>query len=192
MNEKTPDGQQASVEKDPPVTVMVTRKPLPGKEAEFEDYIAGITQAAMQHEGHLGSNIFRPNKAGGSYRIVFKFDRRSNLERWEHSPQRAEWRAIAESVSEPREIQTITGLEAWFTLPDCATNVHPPKYKMALLVWLGVFSLVTLLSYLIGPFMAQWPLVARTFLVTLIVVVILTYFVMPLLTRLFARWLYPK
>ena len=183
---------EGSGEGDPPVTVMVTRKPIAGKESEFEDYLTGITHAAMQQPGHMGTNVFRPTKPEGSYRIVFKFDRRSNLERWENSAERGEWREIAEQVSQPREIQTITGLEAWFTLPDCAINVHPPKYKMALLVWLGVFSLVTLLSYLIGPLIEDLPLIPRTFVLTIIVVPTLTYLVLPLLTRLFSRWLYPS
>ncbi|MCU7845249.1 MAG: antibiotic biosynthesis monooxygenase [Candidatus Thiodiazotropha sp. (ex Monitilora ramsayi)] len=179
-------------EGDPPVTVMVTRKPIPGKEPEFEAYLTGITHAAMQQSGHMGTNVFRPTKPDGAYRIVFKFDRRSNLEKWESSAERAEWREIAENVSQPREIQTITGLEAWFTLPDCAINVHPPKYKMAILVWLGVFSLVTLLSYMIGPLIENLPLIARTFTLTVIVVPTLTYLLLPFLTRIFSRWLYPK
>ncbi|MES9834564.1 MAG: antibiotic biosynthesis monooxygenase [Candidatus Thiodiazotropha sp. DIVDIV] len=181
-----------SDEGDPPVTVMVTRKPVDGKESEFEDYVAGITQAAMQWPGHMGTNVFRPDKPDGSYRIVFKFDHLSNLEKWENSKERGEWREIAEQVSQPREIQTITGMEAWFTLPDCAINVHPPKYKMAFLVWLGVFTLVTLLSMLIGPYIEGLPLVLKTFTLTIIVVPTLTYFVLPFLTRLFSRWLYPS
>ena len=99
-----------SDEGDPPVTVMVTRKPVDGKESEFEDYVAGITQAAMQWPGHMGTNVFRPDKPDGSYRIVFKFDHLSNLEKWENSKERGEWREIAEQVSQPREIQTITGM----------------------------------------------------------------------------------
>ncbi|WP_316367121.1 antibiotic biosynthesis monooxygenase [Candidatus Thiodiazotropha sp. CDECU1] len=181
--EKTPD---------PPVTVLVTRRPKPGKEQAFEDYLTGITQAALQHQGHMGANIFRPSRPGGEYRIVFKFDRRSNLERWENSTEREEWRAIAEEVSEPRQVETISGLEAWFTLPTCAMNVHPPKYKMALLVWLGVFCLVTLLSGLLGPLISEFPRLLQTFILTALVVVCLTYAVMPLLTRLFSGWLYPN
>ncbi len=192
MSETTTPSVENAIESDPPVTVLVTRKPLPGREAEFEAYVTGITQAAMRHPGHLGANVFRPNKPGGEYRIVFKFDRRSHLEQWERSDERAQWHEIAETVSEPRKVETLTGLEAWFTLPNCPVNLPPPRYKMAFLVWLGVFSLVTLLSYLIGPLMAEWPLVARTFTLTLIVVFTLTYLVMPLLTRLFARWLYPN
>ncbi|MCG7927300.1 MAG: hypothetical protein JAY67_17405 [Candidatus Thiodiazotropha taylori] len=192
MTESNTLATDDNLEGDPPVTVMVTRKPIEGKESEFEGYIIGITNAAMQWPGHMGTNVFRPNKPDGSYRIVFKFDRLSNLQSWENSPERGEWREIAEQVSQPREIQTITGLEAWFTLPDCAINVHPPKYKMAFLVWLGVFTLVTLLSLLIGSYIEDLPLVVRTFTLTIIVVPTLTYFVLPFLTRLFSRWLYPS
>ncbi|MCG7982005.1 MAG: antibiotic biosynthesis monooxygenase [Candidatus Thiodiazotropha lotti] len=192
MTESNTTATGGNLEGDPPVTVMVTRKPIEGKESEFEDYIIGITNAAMQWPGHMGTNVFRPNNPDGSYRIVFKFDHLSNLESWENSPERAEWREIAEQVSQPREIQTITGLEAWFTLPDCAINVHPPKYKMAFLVWLGVFTLVTLLSLLIGSYIEDLPLVVRTFTLTIIVVPTLTYFVLPFLTRVFSRWLYPS
>lgn len=191
MSETPNPSNELPAESDPPVTVLVTRKPVPGREAEFEDYIAGITHAAMRFPGHLGANVFRPNKPDGDYRIVFKFDRRSNLEKWENSRERAEWAEVAETVSQPREVQTITGLEAWFTLPDCAINVHPPKYKMAFLVWLGVFTLVTLFSYLIGPLIEAWPLLARVLATTLFVVPTLTYFVLPFLTRLFSKWLYP-
>jgi hypothetical protein len=45
---------------DPPVTVCVLRRVKPGYEAEFEEIITGICNAAMQFEGHLGVNIFRP------------------------------------------------------------------------------------------------------------------------------------
>jgi antibiotic biosynthesis monooxygenase (ABM) superfamily enzyme len=99
MNKTETAAHQDAPENDPPVTVMVTRSPLPGKESEFEAYITGITQAAMQYRGHMGMNIFRPNKPAGAYRIVFKFDRRSNLEKWENAEERAQWLEIAESVS---------------------------------------------------------------------------------------------
>jgi antibiotic biosynthesis monooxygenase (ABM) superfamily enzyme len=40
--------------------VLVTRKPLPGKEAEFEAYLTGITQVAMEFPGYLGPISFVP------------------------------------------------------------------------------------------------------------------------------------
>jgi antibiotic biosynthesis monooxygenase (ABM) superfamily enzyme len=179
------------VSDDPPVTVLVTRRPLPGKEREFEDYLTGITQAANNQPGHLGSTIFRPSSPKDpAYRVLFKFDRRSNLDRWENSAERAEWHAIAEQVSQPRETQIVCGMEAWFTAPAQPVNLPPPKYKMALVVWLAIFVLVTSLNAVLTPFIAHWPLIARTFLLSIIVVPLMTWVVMPFLTRLFSGWLF--
>ncbi len=178
--------------KDDPVTVLVTRRPLPGKENEFEAYIEGITEAAGSQPGHLGSTIFRPSAGqGNAYRILFRFDRRSNLERWENSQERQKWREMASRVSQPREAQVESGLEAWFTLPQCDAPAHPPRIRQALVVWLGIFSIVTLLSIVLTPWIAHWPLVARVFVFTGVVVALMTWVVMPRLTRWFAGWLHP-
>jgi antibiotic biosynthesis monooxygenase (ABM) superfamily enzyme len=40
----------------------------------------------------------------------------------------------------------------------------PSVHRRALLTWLGVFPVITLVQWIIGPHVAHWPLVARTFL----------------------------
>lgn len=181
------------LEDDPPVTVLVTRCPLPGREKEFEDYLAGIVAASQRQPGHLGTTIFRPSSPTERlYQIIFKFDRRSNLERWESSDERAEWRALAEKVSQPPKRQEVTGLEGWFSLPSRPLNRPPPRYKMTVVVWLGILLLAGATQYLVGPHIAHLPLYLRVLITTTIVVPLMTLAVMPLLTRLFAWWLYPR
>lgn len=182
----------SDVENDEPVTVLVTRRPVAGKEKAFEDYLEGITAAASVQPGHLGSTIFRPSGGKDSaYRILFRFDKRSNLETWESSPERQQWREVAAQVSQPREALVESGLEAWFTVPNCDVPAHPPRIRQALVVWLGIFSVVTLLSLILMPLIAHWPLVPRIFLFTGVVVFLMTWVVMPRLTRWFAWWLHP-
>lgn len=48
---------------------------------------------------------------------------------------------------------------------------------------------ITLLLALLGPAIASWPLALRTLLVSVTMVVALTWVVMPRLTRLFRPWL---
>jgi antibiotic biosynthesis monooxygenase (ABM) superfamily enzyme len=174
------------------VTVMVTRRPKPGMRDAFEDYIRGITQCAMKHPGHLGANILKPQHEEGEYRILFKFDSRDNLERWDKSEEREKWRQVAEEVSEPRTIQIQNGLDAWFELPDEGGSAppHPPKYKMALVVWLSIFTLVVTLSHLFEPLLNRLPFEPRILLLTGVVVFLMTYVVMPNLTRLLKPWLF--
>lgn len=190
LDSQTLSGIAPIEENDPPVTVEVMRRPKPGKEMAFEEYLTGISRAAMAQPGHLGTNIFRPPKGTNQpYRIIFKFERRSQLRRWESSSERAEWRALAESVSQSCDRAETCGLEAWFTLPESHTP-HPPRHKMMLLVWLGIYCLVNLAFITVGPLVEYLPLLVRTFILTALIVPIMTYLVLPLLTRLFKRWLF--
>jgi uncharacterized protein len=65
----------------------------------------------------------------------------------------------------------------------------PPRYKLALLTWAGAYAVITLILVVLGPAMAPWPLPLRTLLISGLMVVALTWAVIPLLTRLFRRWL---
>jgi antibiotic biosynthesis monooxygenase (ABM) superfamily enzyme len=67
----------------------------------------------------------------------------------------------------------------------------PPRHKMALLTWPGAWGLITLILWQLPPATATWPLPLRTFLVSVLMVVGLTWVVIPTLTRIFARWLAP-
>jgi antibiotic biosynthesis monooxygenase (ABM) superfamily enzyme len=65
----------------------------------------------------------------------------------------------------------------------------PPRYKMALLTWPGAWGLITLILWQLGPVTATWPLPVRTLVVSVLMVLGLSWVVIPTLTRIFARWL---
>lgn len=181
---------------DPPVTVVISRRVKPGCEAEFEQFIAGITQAAMTFEGHLGTNVFRPGTPeDNEYQIIFKFDRASNLRIWQESQCRRQWLARAESLRlEPPTIKVITGLETWFTLPSSKAIIPPPRHKMAAITLFAIFPLIRLVSLIFTPLLELLPFhsLLKSLILTAIIVLLMTYVVMPRMTKLFARWLYPK
>jgi antibiotic biosynthesis monooxygenase (ABM) superfamily enzyme len=69
-------------------------------------------------------------------------------------------------------------------------SAGPPRYKLALLTWAGAYTIITLLLALLGPVIASWPLVLRTLVLSVTMVVSLTWLIMPRLTRLFGSWLH--
>jgi antibiotic biosynthesis monooxygenase (ABM) superfamily enzyme len=67
----------------------------------------------------------------------------------------------------------------------------PPRYKMALITWVGAYSLITTILALLGPMMATWPLALKTLPLSVLMVIAMTWVVVPALTRLFRSWLAP-
>ncbi|HLJ66243.1 MAG TPA: hypothetical protein VKX16_02635 [Chloroflexota bacterium] len=69
---------------------------------------------------------------------------------------------------------------------------QPPRYKLALLTWAAAFPLLTAVNVLLGPLLAVLPLPGRTLLMTGLLINLLTYVIMPRLTRLCSTWLQPR
>ncbi|WP_396652743.1 antibiotic biosynthesis monooxygenase [Microbacterium helvum] len=67
----------------------------------------------------------------------------------------------------------------------------PPRYKQAVTIWLGFFPTNLLASWLLGyvPGFAEWPLIARVLLSTVLLTPVMTYAVLPAVTRLLRPWL---
>ena len=64
-----------------------------------------------------------------------------------------------------------------------------PRYKLAFLTWVAAYALITTFLSLLGPAIAGWPLALRTLVLSMSMVVALTWVVMPRLTELVRPWL---
>ncbi|MBR8831763.1 MAG: hypothetical protein N5P05_002639 [Chroococcopsis gigantea SAG 12.99] len=179
---------------DTPVTVDVALNVKPSYEPEFETILTEMIAAAGMFEGHLGVNVFRPSDTSNlQYRIVFKFDRLSNFRRWENSEIRQSYLArINRLTVDEGKLQVLTGLETWFTLSTNKAMLPPPRYKMFLLTWGTIFILINFTNRAVVPHLFFLPAPLATFLVSGLMVFAMTYVIMPRITRLFFKWLYPK
>jgi hypothetical protein len=186
----------SSKPREAPVTVVVSRRVKPGREQAYEEWVHGVVQVAMGYEGHLGSNVFRPSDPEHpDYVLVFQFNSQANLDRWIQSEDRKAWLAKVEPLVEgPMKADVLTGLENWFTLPSHrhAPASPPPRHKMAMVTWLAIFPLINVLGAGLAPVLSPLPPLLRSAVMSALMVTLMTYVVMPRLTRLFARFLFPK
>lgn len=66
----------------------------------------------------------------------------------------------------------------------------PKKWKMAVLIWIAIYPTVTLIFMFFGKDLMQiHPLPLRTFLLTLVIVPLMTFVLLPLLQKLLGNWL---
>jgi antibiotic biosynthesis monooxygenase (ABM) superfamily enzyme len=179
---------------DDPVTVLYSRRVKPGREADFEAWARGIVAAARQFPGHLGASVL---DAPGSreYHILFTFADRRSLRAWLDSDERRRWLArVGELLEADRGLQQLTGLETWFKLPgaNVPTMTPPPRWKMWLVSLIAVYPLVLAFQALVVPRMARLPLPLRALVFPLVLLTLMTFVVMPMVTRALRRWLGPR
>ena len=75
------------------------------------------------------------------------------------------------------------------SLASTKARPAPPRYKLALLTWVGAYTVITLILWVLGPSMVTWPLPLRTLLLSALMAPAMTWLVIPSLTRLFRSWL---
>ena len=72
--------------------------------------------------------------------------------------------------------------------PDSPVPPRPNIHVTALIVWLTIFPLVAIVSTLLGPLTMDWHPVLRAFVLTLIVVPIAAYWLMPQMFRWYSAF----
>ncbi len=172
------------------VTTVINRHIKPGHEKEYADWFGRILDTMKNFPGYRGVTVVVPRGTDPDARIIlYRFADKTAMENWENSPERK--KLVSEVENYATQIYTrASGLETWFNLPNTHSVVPPPKWKMAIVVFVAA-TLVSFISKLVlGPYVANWSLLETSILYSIILVLALTYFAMPSLTRVFRRWLY--
>lgn len=182
------------IEDSQQVTAVISHIVKPGREQGYEEWFHGIAFEARKFEGHLGVTAIRPtDHVYPEYVVILRFAHYVNLKNWLESDVRRDWiDRLQPLIEKPESIQTLTGLETWFSWPNKLLKAPPPRHKMVLVTWLGVFGTLAVLSRLLAPILSALPILLNQLVTTGLIVVLLTYLIMPRLTRLFGRWLYPE
>jgi uncharacterized protein len=185
MDKKSKYGEHSSEE----VTEVVSRNIAVGHEKDYDDWLKRFMISERQFPGYLGTTIIAPGGNISSVRYVInRFSDQTSLDAWENSEAAI---SLIEEVSKYSTLQKVTGLETWFNLPNLKTIVAPPKWKMAIVSFIAAYSISSVAQYILSIYLGQRPLLTDI-LMTIILVIGLTYFAMPLLSRLLRRWLYPN
>jgi hypothetical protein len=67
---------------------------------------------------------------------------------------------------------------------------QPKKWKMAVLVWVAIYPAITIIFCVFGKYLQQIPLVPlRTLVVTVAVVPLMVYVLIPFLHRILNEWM---
>ncbi|SCL33135.1 hypothetical protein GA0070616_4644 [Micromonospora nigra] len=195
-----------------PVTVAVARRTDPARTDEMVAWMRAGTALAEAFPGFLGAGWVRSAPGSGEWHMLYRFADDETLSRWEESPQRRWWLTSAQGIVEHTRVERRTGVEGWFDPPRPDTGTagrgadgaavvaidatpagpppSPPRWKQAVTIWLAFFPLSLTATLLTGRFLPDLPTAARVLAMTLTLTPLMTYLVLPRLTRALQWWLH--
>lgn len=120
--------------------------------------------------------------------VTLTFDTRQHLMSWFNSDERIDALADLETLTEkPLTTSILGGFAGWFPVTDSAGTT--PKWKQAVVVFVGLYPTVIFTSYLARWFWPDLNLFVAIFVGNVISIAILTWMLMPVLTSKLADWL---
>jgi uncharacterized protein len=173
------------------VTIVVSRTVFPGFEKEYDAWVRKLADEARKSPGNTGVTMLIPEPGkGGLHHIIFNFADEKSMHIWETSYERQKLSHEADAFSK-RSRQMQTGLETWFSIPECPELDTPPHWKMAAVTWVGVFLGSCGIILIIDLFWKDHNFWAFNAVVGALLVSLLTWVVMPIFSRyVFRKWLY--
>jgi len=178
--------------KQEPVTVVLRRHVKPGAEAAFEEAMRQLIQFALSFPGNRGIDVVRPHPGGTrDYTVIHHFADVDARRAFKESADYRQWMSRLRDLTEHDPyITEQAGLGGWFTPPEEPRPSPPARVKMALVTFLGAYPLMSTLQPLLALLLPGWHPLLRGVVAAAAAVASLTWLVMPLLTRVFAGWLF--
>ena len=189
------DNRDMSASVSSPVTTSVTRHVDPSRTSEMLAWVQAGTSLAERFDGFLGSGWVRPSQESPDWHMLYRFANADALAAWEASPQRAWWLEAAQGQIEETRVERRTGIEGWFDEPvsvevDSTPTPPPPRYKQMVTIFLVFFPLSLTANWVSGHLIGDWPLPLRVLASVLVMTPLMTYVLLPWVTRRMAWWLH--
>lgn len=186
MSDATPFNQET-------VTLLIKHRIKAGAEDQYEAWLRRVVGIAAAYQGHLGVDVVR-GKAGGLqlFTSVLRFSSTNAMQHWLDSEERRELvKEAAPLLADGDVTEVNTDSQFWFNPSEEA--VQPPRWKQACVTFLVILPLTLLVPLAWGPLFALNAVLASyivsNVLITMTIVLLVVYLLMPLATRLFAPWL---
>ena len=175
------------------VTVVWSRRAKPGMQTSLENVIERLAKAMATAGGYEGVVTLRPQVGHPPiFTMVAHFASQDDLDAWVKSEIRGRLYAEAEGLSVGGlNVQQAAGLEGWFQMPGQPLVVPPPRYKTAIITWIAIFPLLVIANLIATALLGRVSPLVRLIPVSIVLIALMTWVVMPQMTRWFRFWLYP-
>lgn len=175
-----------------PVAMVFTHRVSEGRVPDYLAWRPKAIAAQAYVPGYLATEFFEPRAKGQEEWVdIVRYDSVEHLDAWMESQ---EWAGLLEELAqivESMHSHRVTGLEGWFAVNrgPGAPVVAPPPWKQAFSVLLALYPTVMLLGVATNPLMNGLNLPLQMLIGNTLSVALLTWLIMPRVSRWLSFWL---
>lgn len=167
------------------------------QELQFRQWQLELRSAVRNFKGYLNTDICTPIKGvQNQWYIIVHFDNSANLTQWLDSDSRHNLIKFGKRNFGSYQYKRLgTGLEKWFSNHRSGqTYSSPSAWKQNFAVLFGLYPTVMIETLLFSQLrlMESWSLAPKIFVNNLVSCSLLTWAVMPFVTRILNFWLRPQ
>jgi len=171
---------------DEPVTAVSSVRVKPERIAEHRALHEQILADLSTTEGFVRVELFEPVEGVQDDTVVFiTFDSRHHLDRWLGSDRRRQILDQMEALTDSaRTVNVVGGYAGWF-----GGGARVTRWKSAAAVLLALVPTSLLYAWVRAAFFADVPLVVAVVIGNVFGIIVLTWLLMPAITRWLQNWL---
>ncbi len=173
----------------PRASTVITQHYPADRAGTFLAWQREVTALAGAYPGYQATEVYPPTGGGDEWVIIVHFDDEAMLHAWLDAPERAAWLAKLPQEALGFRQQTMpTGFGSWVA-GQAADGTPVPHWKSFLLVLVGLYPVVMLLTLIVSPQTTGLGTAFAMLVGNVISVATLEWAVMPLLNRVLGSWL---
>ncbi|AJC81933.1 antibiotic biosynthesis monooxygenase protein (plasmid) [Rhizobium etli bv. phaseoli str. IE4803] len=166
------------------VTRIMQRRADPGREKVYEELARGMLETCSRAKGYLFSTLIPPRVVGEEFHVIQTFASQADLDAWSQSPTAHEWHdRIAEVSGHDPDYRTFNTTDLWFSASELTASEQPSRWRMAIVIWMGIFPIASFYVWFLFPFLEPVPFVPRMLIFTVLIVITMFYGALPYLLR---------
>lgn len=166
------------------VTRITHRRANTDTSHEYEQLIRGMLDDCSKAKGYLFSTLIPPRTPEDEFHIVQTFASQADLDAWHLSHIAHDWHEKIDQVSKhPPEYRIFNTTDLWFSTTGLTAAKQPARWRMAFVIWMGIFPIASFYVWFLFPFIALIPFIPRMFIFTSLIVMTMFYGVLPHLLK---------